>query len=373
MIELVFYLAIIIYLCRSIIFIYGAFLERKRNLSFYPDEIINFVSIVVPSRNEENNVRQCLESIANCSYPKDKYEIIAVNDRSTDRTPEIIESLTEDIPNLVPVHITEETSNPNLRGKPGALQAGIEKAKGEIVVMTDADCTFKHTWIEAIKNAFTDSKLTFLASFTSIKGKNFFENMQAIEWIMLHSMASAGLAFKHPLGCYGNNISIRRDAFFEVGGYHHIGFSVTEDLALIRTLVNDKKFVRYHPHSDSIVFTKPCNNLSELISQHHRWATGGLELGWKAFSFVVTTAIYWLGIFASIVTLQPLWLIIIIGTRLILDSIFMLPQLIKLRENRLIKWLIPSILVLMVWELVIPFLLLNKKVVWKGQVFSKAK
>lgn len=371
MIEFLLLLAIVIYTLRSVIFIYGAYLERSKSLEFVDNNSIDFVSVVVPARNEENNIKECLESIADNNLDKSQYEIIAVNDRSTDRTGDIIENLKEKIPNLVPIHITEETSNPNLKGKPGALQKGIENAKGNIVIMTDADCTFKKNWIETIKKAFTDPKLSFLASFTSIKGKNFFENMQAIEWIMLHSMASAGLAFRQPLGCYGNNIAIRKKDFFEVGGYYKIRFSVTEDLALIRTLVENGKFVRYHPHPDSLVFTKPCKNFAELKSQHHRWATGGLELGWKAVLFVFTTAVFWLALLLSLLTLNFLWFFIIAGARLVWDSILMIPQLIRLNEQRLFKWLIPSILILMIWELIIPFLLLNKKVVWKGQVFEK--
>ncbi len=371
MIELLVLFAIIIYTIRSVTFIYGAYLERIKPLNTSDNNSINFVSVVVPARNEEHNIKECLESIAENNYDKNKYEIIAVNDRSTDKTGIIIESLKEKILNLVPVHITDETSNPNLKGKPGALQRGIETAKGDIVIMTDADCTYKKEWLATIHKAFNDQKLSFLASFTSIKGKNFFENMQAIEWIMLHSMASAGLAFRHPLGCYGNNIAIRRNDFFEIGGYYEIKFSVTEDLALIRTLVNRGKFVRYHPHPDSLIFTKPCKNFTELKSQHHRWATGGLELGWKAALFVFTTAVFWLGLLLSILSFNPLWVFAIIATRLLWDSILMIPQLIRLKEQRLIKWLIPSIFVLMIWELIIPFLLLDKKVVWKGQVFEQ--
>lgn len=370
MFEIIITISIVTYIIRSMIFHLGSIHER--NKKFRRDESYRpFVSVVVPSRNEEHNIRDCIKSVAANDYPIDKFEIIAINDRSTDKTGEIIDSMSNEVRNLHPLHVSEGNANHNLRGKPGALQAGISKAKGEIILMTDADCRVPDNWISTIVHEYSNEKIRLMASYTTIRGKKFFHHMQAIEWFMLHTMASAGLTLKQPLGCYGNNMSIRRNDFFDLGGYEKIKFSVTEDLALLRELVRSGRLARYFANVGSMVETMPCNSIKELIDQHHRWARGGMSLGWRAVLFVTSTFMFWLGLILSIFLMSWQLTLAILAIRLICDTVILLPVLNRLRERRLYPWLIPSILVLMIWELVVPFLLLNPHVRWKGQIFAK--
>jgi len=362
------YIAIIVFSVRTVVFLIGATIERRKAAKDLPD-YTPFVSVIVPARNEENHIRQTVESIFASDYPADKYELIVIDDRSGDATPGILEELKKSVSNLNVLTITDDSQKNNLKGKPGALNAGILKSRGEIIVMTDADCTVHKSWLRAMVATYSNPNVGLTASCTNVKGERVFDRIQAVEWIYLVTMASAGIGLKMPLGCYGNNYSIRRSDYDAVGGYSNIKFSVTEDLALLQAVHNHGRDVRYLIDHRSVVHTLGVPDFSAYLNQHHRWAIGGLELGWKAFVFIVSSVALWTGIAASLLSanfLLCLWLFI---GRLLMDSILILPTILKIKDYKLIKWLPLSAVCFSLAELIVPVLLLKKKVVWKGQVF----
>lgn len=359
-----------IFVLRELLMFIGSYREHKK-VSNCSEDYQPFVSVIIPARNEENNIRQCIESVSMCNYSNNNYEIIAVNDRSDDNTGKILNDLAENIPNLKVIHKTQTCNNPNLLGKPGALKAGIDNSLGEIIMMTDADCIVKPNWIRSIASQFCDESVGLIPSFTNIQGSRVFDKIQAVEWIYMHSMACAGLGLNQALGCFGNNLSVRKVDYQKTGGYEKIPFSVTEDLALIKSITSIGKEARYKCSEDSAVSTNPCNNFLEYIRQHRRWAIGGLDLGWRAAFFVLASISIWAGVILSLLIELP-WLGIgFILLRIIGDAMIILPATIKLNKKGLIKWIAPSVLFFMIIELIIPVLIIDRRTKWKGQVFHK--
>jgi cellulose synthase/poly-beta-1,6-N-acetylglucosamine synthase-like glycosyltransferase len=369
--EILYIQAIIIFSIRSIFLIIGLLLEHgKKNPGFGNSEYL-FVSIIVPARNEENNIQTCIESIMSNNYPSDKFEVIVVNDRSTDRTGTILVSLQKRFQNLFVYTIAENTHHRNLKGKPGALQVGIEAAKGDIILMTDADCIVNENWIDSITNSFSDNEVGLTAAVTNIKSKNAFDIAQAVYWVYMHTMAAAGIGLNQPLGCFGNNLSVRKSDFIELGGFENIKFSMTEDLALQQAVFKSNRKIRYLISDESSVETLPCKTFKEYLNQQHRWALGGLDLGWRAAIFVISSVALWIGLITSLIFCDIVWFLSILGTRFFLDFILIFSSLVRLQKIKLWKWIIPSILIFVFMELLVPFLLLDRETVWKGQVFKK--
>ena len=372
MIEIIIYLAaILIFGLRSVLFCIGAYKERNRLLPTNDTRYFPFVSVVIPARNEEENIERCINSIFINTYPADKYEVIAVNDRSEDKTGEILNRLQQDYKTLKIISIDDESAHNNLKGKPRALQCGIEAAEGSVIMMTDADCVVNNKWIETMAQAYSNENVGLVASFTTIIGNKIFEKIQAVEWIYMHTMGSGGIGLNEPLGCYGNNLSVRKDEFIKLGGYEKIRFSVTEDLALLQAVYKSGRTVRYFPNYNMSVETLPCKNLLEYFNQRHRWAIGGLSLGWRGAVFVITSFALWVGIITSLITCQPLWLLAVVVSRILGDYAVITPSLNILKKYKLGFWVIPSVLFFIIAEAIVPFLLLNKEIVWKGQIFRK--
>jgi cellulose synthase/poly-beta-1,6-N-acetylglucosamine synthase-like glycosyltransferase len=372
-IDIIIIISITILISRTIIFSLGSYIERNKKIDFFGDNEYPKVSVVVPARNEEENIENCINSISINNYPIENFEIVAVNDRSTDKTGEILTELSKKIENLKVVNIDEAHLHINLKGKPGALQSGIDEANGEIILMTDADCKVGPNWIKKISSCYKNKKIGFVASFTNIEGKGLFNRIQAIEWIYMHTLACAGIGLGQPLGCFGNNISVRKSDFDEIGGFEKIRFSVTEDLALITEFHKQGKGIIYLVDEDADIDTLPCRTLGEYLHQHHRWAVGGMELGWKAFTFVLSSISLWIGLIISIVTGNYFLASLFPVIRIIGDYIVVLPSIIRLKKQELIPWIITSVIFFITLEIFVPFLLFKKTIKWKDQSFRRVK
>src|ERR1700739_1707263 len=122
-----------------------------------------FITIVIPARNEEKNIKNCLDSILNQSYPPDLFEIIVVDDHSDDDTAAIVTSLANK--NIRLVSLESYTSGNALNSyKKKAIEIAIEESRGVLIVTTDADCIAPKKWLETIAAFYELKKPAFIAA-----------------------------------------------------------------------------------------------------------------------------------------------------------------------------------------------------------------
>ncbi len=361
--------AIVVYCLRTLVFALGAWRERKKRIVYdMPSLFTPFVSVVVPARNEENNIENCVLSLMQSDYPPERFEVVIVNDRSTDRTDDILRALHERFPNLVVHNTIDDRTNTNLQGKPRAVHQGIMRSQGEFVLMTDADCTVPPTWISAIAHTFQNPRIGLIASYTLAKGSRFFDLMQMLEWLINNTMASAGVGLGQPLGCFGNNLSVRRQMYDELGGYPNIRFSLTEDLALLQAVTATGYEARYICAYETQIDTLPCPDVGAFIKQHHRWVNGGKALGWRGAVFVMSSVAMWLGLMAALGSASWGLLAVLLAVRVLADMVLTYPAFAELHITAkvfLIPLAEPFFLLV---ELMTPFLGLKSSVEWKGQI-----
>lgn len=377
--KLLFIICCVIYILRIIIIVAASYKERKnKKENVTINDSLPFISVIVPARNEEKNIAECIRSIIKSDYPKNKFELIVVNDRSDDNTANIVKQFTEEYDNVILKNITEETKNQNLRGKPGALQAGFDIAKGEIFLMTDADCTVNEQWITTIVSQFLNENdntinknVGLVAAYTSIKGENIFAKFQDAEWTYMNTYASAGIGLGTALGCFGNNLAVSKEAYYKIGGYHNLEFSVTEDYALLKAVLEGKYEVRYICDKKTNVETLACPTIKEYIKQHKRWAIGGISLGWKAFLHVLSSACITATFIIAIIETSLILLAINVIIRILGDVFVLFPIYNILDRRHLKRGIIIFITMCSILEIIIPFTLINQEVEWKGQVFKK--
>lgn len=361
--------AIAVYSLRTLVFMLGASRERRKRIAYNaPSDFTPFVSVVVPARNEENNIEHCVRSLMQSDYPRECFEVVVVNDRSTDRTGEILGALHEQFPNVIVHNTIDDRTNTNLQGKPRAVHQGIMRSQGEFILMTDADCAVPPTWISAIAHTFQNPRIGLIASYTLAKGERFFDVLQMLEWLINNTMASAGVALGQPLGCFGNNLSVRRSVYDELGGYPKIRFSVTEDLALLQAVTRAGYEARYICARETKIETLPCPDVATFIKQHHRWVNGGKALGWRGAVFVISSVAMWLGIGAALLSASWSLLLLLLLVRTVADMALTYPAFRELgMTSKVVLMPLAEPFFLLV-ELMTPFLGLKSSVEWKGQV-----
>ncbi len=352
-----------LYLVKITLFYFGA---KRASEDIFSDDLPT-VSIIVAARNEEHNIGVCLESLSRIDYPQDRFEIIIINDQSTDGTALVVESYRNVIPNLKVM--TTVGSVHNLRGKANAMSQAIEKSSGEIICTTDADCTVSPDWVRNIVRRYTP-EVGCICGFTMIKSVDIFTGIQALDWAYLLTIASAGVGWKLPLSAVGNNMSFRRKAYNDVGGYKRVGFSVTEDFALFKAISYDSPWrVRYPVTADTLVWSEPCANLKELYHQKKRWGNGGLDIHPAGFAIM---SIGWLMSLAILLTpflgvSLPVWLACVTG-KFLSDAWLLSLSMRTLHLGKLMKYFFWYEIYYLVYVTLLPFIVFfGGKVVWKGR------
>jgi len=324
-------------------------------------------SVIVAARNEEENILECLQSLNNLEYPDDKLDIIIVDDYSEDETNNIITDFIKDKPKFK--LIKPEKDFGETKGKARAIANGIEFAKGEIILTTDADCTVSPTWAKTLASYYTDN-VAVVCGYTNQKWKNLFEGIQDMDFIYLLTVAAGTINWKRPMSAMGNNMSYRKSAYEEIGGYGNIPFSVTEDFKILMAIKNLNKYKIIYPlDKGSLVTSKPCEDVKTLYRQKKRWAVGGLGSNLDGF-FTISTAF--------IVTLFTLLFPFFYSTTaLYLVAFKFFTDLFMLRNvyNELgLKFSLKNFIF---FELYITFyfvfialnVMIDRKVLWKGRKF----
>lgn len=362
--ELIILVILFLYFFEHLIF----FIGLKRNLKL-PDFNANgeqlSVSVIVAAKNEEACIENCILSLLKLDYPHDNLEIILVNDRSTDKTGEIMSSYSRK--NNVIKYIEIKESAGKLKGKTNALASAIKQSKGKIIFTTDADIEVKPTWVkELVKyyNGYTG----LVSSYSIIKPKNFFSGIQAFDWIYLLTIASGADGLNSQISCVGNNMSYKRKAYEEVGGYENIKFSVTEDFMLLQTIKKKTDWKTKFPvNFDALNYTLPSMTVKELYRQKKRWTKGGLD---AKTAGIIVGAMAWLSgaviFFGWMISLK--YYLIFIASKLIIDLLFTLPVILRFKEYGTLLYLFFFEIYFALYVFLMPVILVvDGKVVWKEQ------
>lgn len=232
-------------------------------------------------RNEAQTLQACVESLLRLNYPKNALEILLINDRSRDRTPEIIEELKGKSAVIKTLHINQGIEG--LSGKANAIAQGMEYCTGELILVTDGDCQVPASWANAHACYYTEN-VGLVGGFTLLDKKHdrapWFSKIQSLDWAYLLSIGTGAMGFGLPLSVLGNNFSFRRKAYEEVGGYRNMGFTIIEDFALMKTLLNKTAWeVRYPIDPKMLVYSRPMPDIKRFYHQRKRWSAGGKEMG----------------------------------------------------------------------------------------------
>ena len=254
-----------------------------------------FISVIVPFRNERDNIAGLLHVLQNQNYPSDKYEVIAVDDHSTDESSDIIKEKFSSVSNFHLLHSTGEGKKAAL--KEGILSAGnkltetnsdsssiywdILNAKGELITTTDADCIPGNNWLKSIAEAYIPGKIAMLAGPVKMSSNNtFFSRFQAMEFMALQMCGAGAILANKAVFCSGANLTFtKKDWLSAQEKIEGENKASGDDVFLLHTLKRQNKKITFIKNRDAIVTTKTEKGWRDFMNQRMRW--GGKSLSYK--------------------------------------------------------------------------------------------
>ncbi|MDZ4759404.1 MAG: glycosyltransferase [Bacteroidota bacterium] len=238
-----------------------------------------FISILIAARNEEKSISYCLQSIIEMDYPPNKMELLIGNDNSTDNTAKLVQEIiaqNNDKFTIKLYHISEQMGK--AKAKANVLAELAHHAHGEYFFVTDADIVVNKNWAKTILNSFTN-KIGIVSGTTIIKNKpQRRTTLQKYDWLYFSSLLKAISNLGIPVTAVGNNMAVKREAYFATGGYENINFSVTEDLALYNAVRKQGYDSLNLMDRGSLNFTNPTTHIQTLFNQRKRWLKGANDL-----------------------------------------------------------------------------------------------
>ncbi len=243
------------------------------------------ISVIVPARNEEKNIGNLLTSISRQTYPGTHFEVIIVDDHSTDSTADIVRRFTAD----QTAHPTDwlrvipAQDDQGIAYKKKAIETGIAAANYEWILCTDADCTVSPGWIAGYAAFISANDPVFVAapvvfvpagSTTSAKNNLLF-TFQELDFLSLQGITAASVSQKFHSMCNGANIAYRKDVFQEVGGFNGIDHIASGDdmLLMHKVRLRYPDRVLYLKSKPAIVETSAAATWREFFNQRIRWAS----------------------------------------------------------------------------------------------------
>jgi cellulose synthase/poly-beta-1,6-N-acetylglucosamine synthase-like glycosyltransferase len=254
------------------------------------------ISVLVPARNEEANIGACIDSLLEQSYPKAQFEVIVIDDDSTDRTWEIVSDGRYAYRQIKAAQLPKPGPGtlPTGAHKKKAIETGISLATGELIVTTDADCRFHPDWLSTIAAFYDATGARFIAAPVRIgqdsptaseklssplrqhsQHPSLLAIFQTLDFITLQGITGAAVYKNFHSMCNGANLAYTKETFYEVEGFRGI-----DDIASGDDMLLMYKIYKRHPgkifflkNSHAIVSTKEAADWHSFLNQRIRWAS----------------------------------------------------------------------------------------------------
>lgn len=234
-----------------------------------------FISILLSCRNEEKDINRCLKSLENMDYPKDRLQVIMIDDFSTDSTSTILRDAEKRNANFEFYQSSDFPSN-HLEAKARGIEHAASKANGEWLFITDADCELPSTWLLHMLDG-VDKNTGIITGAMDTLNTHFIGTLERLATLGKLVFAYGIAGFGVSVFALGPNMAIRKSVYDEAGGLKKADFRIAEDIALFK-LSHDLGYkTKYHFDHFTSVKSTPVSTFKQLNSQQIRWMKGGFE------------------------------------------------------------------------------------------------
>jgi cellulose synthase/poly-beta-1,6-N-acetylglucosamine synthase-like glycosyltransferase len=237
----------------------------------------SFVSVIVPVRNEEDRIVECLESLIAQDYPHTTFEVLISDDFSEDRTMEVVGSFIKNHPQFSWRYVKGDPEKGSESGKKMALARAINLASGSLILTTDADTQRGSSWISAMVKSYNETGAKMiLGPVIFSETSRAFGKMQTLEFLGIMGLTAGFASLGRPIMCNGANLCYEKRAFLEVGGFTgNEQFTSGDDQFLLWKMKQafGGDSIHFLDDRDAIVTTLPEHGLQSFLRQRFRWVS----------------------------------------------------------------------------------------------------
>ena len=234
-------------------------------------------TVIIPARNEEDNIKLYLPSVLQQAYPKDLFDIIVIDDHSTDATAEIVSELQSQYSNLILLRLKDLLPDVALNSyKKKAIEKAINQAAGDWIVTTDADCLVNANWLQCFADFIMKHDAVFVAAPVSFfNQRSFLSIFQSLDFMSLQGITAASVNQGFHSMCNGANLAYKKSMFQEVNGFTGIDKIASGDDMLLMHKIYEKNpaGVKFLLSKDAIVRTVAMPDWKSFFNQRIRWAS----------------------------------------------------------------------------------------------------
>lgn len=320
------------------------------------------ISIIIPARNEALNIKACLDAIVNQNYPTHLFEILVVDDFSTDDTAAIVLQYATHRVKLISLKDFINADDTNAYKKK-AIEIAIQQSTGELIVTTDADCMVPKDWLQTIDSFYQKTGASFMAMPVKYDApENFTEAFQSLDFMTLQGITGASVHKHLHSMCNGANLAYTKKSFEQVNGFKGIdNIASGDDMLLMHKIyLQDPQKVFFIKSQELIVQTAPMHTVKDFFNQRIRWASKADRYDDKRI-FAVLLMVYFFNLllvllplvsifnnavvsfqlypFSITASLIEYWLFLIIS-KTIIELLFLFPVARFFKQTHLL-WLFP--------------------------------
>ena len=262
------------YLGLVVSFIYGWNKVPEFELKGLSSE--NTFSIIIPYRNESENLSRLFKSLSSLNYPTRKFEILLVNDDSKDDSKQIAETFQNDLQelNIQLIDNIRKTNSP----KKDAIITAIGISKFDYIATTDADCIVPAKWLQFFNECISVSNSRMIAGpvgFIRQSGikKPYFQNFEEMDFMSLQASTVGSFGIEKAFMCNAANMCYEKEIFLNEAGFDEDeSIASGDDVFLLQKLRKKGVEVSFIKSEQAAVFTNYQKSVKSLINQRIRWA-----------------------------------------------------------------------------------------------------
>lgn len=336
-----------IFYCLLILIYFNHFIRLKVFTNYSLLQPKNRFSIVIPARNEELNIKNCVSSILQNNYPNNLFEIIIIDDFSTDKTSSIVKELQQQCSNIRLIQLEKITTGIINSYKKKAIETAIDQSSFEWIVTTDADCTVPNQWLRLFDAYIQSTNAFFIAAPVKfVNNKSILSIFQSLDFISLQGITAASVSAGMHSMCNGANLAYSKKVFHAVNAFKDIDTIASGDDMLLMHKIKQQypSQIGYLFHPEAVVETLPMPGWKSFINQRIRWASKARSYRDKRI-FIVLLVVYlfnlglvalpFLSIFRPALLLPWLYLLL---AKTVCEMIFMYSVSKFFGELKLLKW-----------------------------------